>query len=671
MRASLLSLVLLSSLALGGAAEDDGATFNERVEKKFAKEDQAAQAKASGAGTVKGKDKDLAQQLRTAAEDAAALDAFAGGGGAARTAALDAFDAAAATATASAVDDRDVPVGEGVLVKLTDGSFANNLLRTPHFVKFFAPWCGHCKAIAPGWERLAAKINVDASGKATQASSKTRIAEVDCDAHARTCKNFRVTGFPRLLLIAMTKDPETGALGAEFVKYDGPREEAPMMQFVLETADVAAAARAGRAAAAAAREKADGDARALAKADEELAAAENPTRHTQIVTAASFGALFGAANASDSAALLLHVFVPPTTAPEQAKIIDLRGGTWKKLAKAVADDGELAQATVVGTLNCRAHPALCHEDGRFGLPRSVQWPQLIKFRRANIAGADFPGELYEGNLEDPLEIFAFAAGKAWAAKAVAAHFPGLKAKQYEESFPDMASSFAVWARGKAALLAAAAAAAAAEPDGGDGGGGDHGDRAQAGAAFLLENGAIPGVNTRSDTALQYRVLKSGEGKDHPTLDAKCEVHYVGAQIDGTVFDSSYKRGEPTVFAPKQVVPGWTEILQLMVEGDKFEVYLPPKLGYGDKGSPPQIKGGDVLVFQMELVAIQGERKPATVYTRLSGAREDAKASPEKEEADAKASPEKKEVPIMPPKNEAREKLRAKAKAKAKAKKDEL
>merc|ERR1712227_1085406 len=77
------------------------------------------------------------------------------------------------------------------------------------------------------------------------------------------------------------------------------------------------------------------------------------------------------------------------------------------------------------------------------------------------------------------------------------------------------------------------------------------------------------------------------------------------------FDSSYKRGSPTSFAPNQVIKGWTEAMQLMVEGDKWEMYIPSELGYGDSGSPPKIGGGDVLVFTMEIIKIKGDKKPAS------------------------------------------------------------
>merc|ERR1719183_2243738 len=98
--------------------------------------------------------------------------------------------------------------------------------------------------------------------------------------------------------------------------------------------------------------------------------------------------------------------------------------------------------------------------------------------------------------------------------------------------------------------------------------------------------------------------------EHPTVDSPCSCHYAGTTIDGKQFDSSYDRGEPTTFAPNQVIKGWTEAMQLMVEGDKWEMYIPPELAYGENGSPPTIPGDSTLVFQMEIIKIKGDTKPA-------------------------------------------------------------
>merc|ERR1719445_410320 len=110
------------------------------------------------------------------------------------------------------------------------------------------------------------------------------------------------------------------------------------------------------------------------------------------------------------------------------------------------------------------------------------------------------------------------------------------------------------------------------------------------------------------SGMQYKVLRTGDGTDHPTADSSCECHYEGRTAknypDGEKFDSSYDRGSPTSFAPNQVIKGWTEAMQLMVEGDKWEMYIPAKLAYGDNG---RVAG--CLVFTMEIVKIKGPTTP--------------------------------------------------------------
>merc|ERR1712054_673833 len=105
------------------------------------------------------------------------------------------------------------------------------------------------------------------------------------------------------------------------------------------------------------------------------------------------------------------------------------------------------------------------------------------------------------------------------------------------------------------------------------------------------------------------------------------------------FDSSYKRGSPTSFAPNQVIKGWTEAMQLMVEGDKWEMYIPSDLAYGERGSPPKIPGGSALIFRMEIIKIKGEKKPALTCepATLKGCNEKETAFVEKMKA---ADPEK-------------------------------
>ena len=133
-----------------------------------------------------------------------------------------------------------------------------------------------------------------------------------------------------------------------------------------------------------------------------------------------------------------------------------------------------------------------------------------------------------------------------------------------------------------------------------------------GLKFLEENSKKEGVVTLP-SGLQYKIMESGSGKFHPTVDSPCECHYEGRTASnypsGPKFDSSYDRGSPTTFAPNQVIKGWTEAMQLMVEGDKWELYIPSDKAYGDGGRPPKIGGGDCLVFTIEILKIKGNKKP--------------------------------------------------------------
>ncbi|CAK0849319.1 unnamed protein product [Prorocentrum cordatum] len=127
----------------------------------------------------------------------------------------------------------------------------------------------------------------------------------------------------------------------------------------------------------------------------------------------------------------------------------------------------------------------------------------------------------------------------------------------------------------------------------------------AGKKFLEEKSKDEGVITLK-SGLMYKVLKTGHGKRHPGIDTPCSCHYKGTLIDGTKFDSSYDRGKPTTFAPMQVIKGWTEAMQLMVEGDKWEMYIPSELAYGERGAGGVIPGGAALVFEMEIIKIDAD-----------------------------------------------------------------
>ena len=129
----------------------------------------------------------------------------------------------------------------------------------------------------------------------------------------------------------------------------------------------------------------------------------------------------------------------------------------------------------------------------------------------------------------------------------------------------------------------------------------YGDNRRAGEEFLKENAKKKDVVTTA-SGLQYKILTKGEG-EIPTATQKVKVHYEGHLLDGTEFDSSYKRKEPTTFACNQVIKGWTEALCLMPVGSKWELYIPQQLAYGpqDKGT---IKPFSMLIFTVELLGIE-------------------------------------------------------------------
>jgi FKBP-type peptidyl-prolyl cis-trans isomerase FklB len=122
-----------------------------------------------------------------------------------------------------------------------------------------------------------------------------------------------------------------------------------------------------------------------------------------------------------------------------------------------------------------------------------------------------------------------------------------------------------------------------------------------GEAFLAANAKKDGVTTTA-SGLQYKVIKSGTGAT-PTASDQVKVDYTGTLIDGKVFDSSVQRGQPAVFPVGQVIPGWTEALQLMKVGDKWQLFIPAKLAYGDRGAGGAIPPNSALIFEVELLDI--------------------------------------------------------------------
>lgn len=132
-----------------------------------------------------------------------------------------------------------------------------------------------------------------------------------------------------------------------------------------------------------------------------------------------------------------------------------------------------------------------------------------------------------------------------------------------------------------------------------------GENTKAGEEFLTENKTKEGVQV-TESGLQYKVLEEGSGTSPESSD-RVKVNYEGTLLDGTVFDSSYERGEPITFPLNKVIPGWTEGVQLMKEGAKYKFFIPGELAYGDR--PPrggQIGPNETLIFEVELLEVNPE-----------------------------------------------------------------
>src|SRR5256886_16774725 len=123
-----------------------------------------------------------------------------------------------------------------------------------------------------------------------------------------------------------------------------------------------------------------------------------------------------------------------------------------------------------------------------------------------------------------------------------------------------------------------------------------------GAKFLEENKKKPGVKTTA-SGLEYKVEKEGSGPQPKPTDM-VTVNYRGTLIDGAEFDSSYKRGEPATFPVTGVIKGWTEALQLMKVGSKYQLFIPPNLAYGERAMGPDISPNSTLIFEVELMSIK-------------------------------------------------------------------
>ncbi|OGO93463.1 MAG: hypothetical protein A3F41_01095 [Coxiella sp. RIFCSPHIGHO2_12_FULL_44_14] len=134
-------------------------------------------------------------------------------------------------------------------------------------------------------------------------------------------------------------------------------------------------------------------------------------------------------------------------------------------------------------------------------------------------------------------------------------------------------------------------------------------------AFFATNAKNPEVKTTA-SGLQYTILQAGQGAS-PTINDTVTVNYEGKLLNGTVFDSSYQRGEPTQFPVKDVIKGWQEALMMMQPGATWEVYVPAKLGYGDQGAPGVVGPSEALIFKINLISVQPSTGPSATEQKAS------------------------------------------------------
>lgn len=161
----------------------------------------------------------------------------------------------------------------------------------------------------------------------------------------------------------------------------------------------------------------------------------------------------------------------------------------------------------------------------------------------------------------------------------------------------------------------------------------------AGKAFLAENVKKDGVKTTA-SGLQYKVLAEGKG-DAPKASDTVSVNYKGTLLDGTEFDSSYKRNKPATFAVGGVIKGWTEALQLMKPGSKYELWIPSDLAYGERGAGEQIGPNATLHFEVELLTVEKPKEEPKKDDKKPAAAAPAKADPKAAAAPATPAPAKK------------------------------
>ncbi|MEM6654186.1 MAG: FKBP-type peptidyl-prolyl cis-trans isomerase [Planctomycetota bacterium] len=186
----------------------------------------------------------------------------------------------------------------------------------------------------------------------------------------------------------------------------------------------------------------------------------------------------------------------------------------------------------------------------------------------------------------PVDVDAVAAGIA---DMLAGREPRLSEQQRREVFTELRERMQTNRRQMVLAQMSPAAKAAATKN------------RQTGEAFLATNATKPGVQTTA-SGLQYRVVQAGEGAS-PTIRDQVRCNYEGRLIDGQVFDSSARHGGPATFPVGGVIAGWTEALQLMKVGGKWELYIPSGLAYGIQGSPPTIGPDQTLIFEIELLEV--------------------------------------------------------------------